>query len=293
MQKDTKILQLVSWTAGAIENLAINPSDQDNKQLIIKVDKTLQDISIWVTQNDNSEYYIGVTQLSEDFATEQSCWNTYKEKLSQTNQDTIRQYSLHCYDITENLAIIIEKMVYLKQNKIINMFYLSLTVAMILLLLVIYFIRTYIHLQMKKHAIHDHETTLFNHKYFSSELKSSCARAIRHKYPLSIMQIEIEGFEKGSTQYDKHAKLDILKAFGTLMYSLVRDGDLPSRYDENHFLILLPYTNEENALLFEKRIRQAMMQDDCIISENIKLNFTLTEFDKEETKEEFVKRALK
>jgi len=115
---------------------------------------------------------------------------------------------------------------------------------------------------------------------------------VRHEYSLSLLQVEIEGFEKGSTQYDKNTKLQTLKAFGTLMLSLVRDGDLPSRYDENRFLILLPFTNKENALLFEKRIRQSMMQDDCIISEKIKLNFTITEFDKEETGEAFIQRSL-
>ena len=145
---------------------------------------------------------------------------------------------------------------------------------------------------MKKHAIHDHETKLFNKKYFLAELKSSCARAVRHEYPLSLLQVEIEGIEKSGTQYDKKTKLHTLKAFGTLMHSLVRDGDLPSRYDENNFLILLPFTNKENALLFEKRIRQSLMQDDCIISEKIKLNFTITEFDKEETGEEFIQRTL-
>jgi len=209
------------------------------------------------------------------------CWSNFKT-----------DGNVQCYDVSNNLAIVVEKMVYLKQKKIINVFYISLALGMILTLLTIYLIRTYIHIQMKKHAIHDHETTLFNKKYFLAEFKSSCARAVRHEYPLSILQVEIEGFEKGGAHYDKNTKLHTLKAFGTLMHSLVRDGDLPSRYDENHFLILLPHTNKENALLFEKRIRQALMQDDCIISEKIKLNFDITEFDKEESGEGFIQRAL-
>lgn len=102
----------------------------------------------------------------------------------------------------------------------------------------------------------------------------------------------MEDLGKGSTRYDKNTKLEIFKAFGALLSSLVRTGDVPSRYQENHFLISLPFTKKEDALLFEERIRQSMIQDDCIISEKITLNFAITEFDKEETAEEFIGRAL-
>ena len=64
MQKDTKTVQLASWTNGAIGHLAIDPSEQNSKQSIVKIDKTLQSISDWVKQNDNSKYYIGATRLS-------------------------------------------------------------------------------------------------------------------------------------------------------------------------------------------------------------------------------------
>jgi len=251
------------------------------QQQIETIDKSFNQISLWTQQNNTSDLYIGRTTLVKDLKEVTDCWATFK-----------KQKNVQCYDVSNDLAIVIEKMVYLKQKKIINIFYISLTLGMILILLTIYLVRTYIHIQMKKHAILDLETNLFNQKYFLAELKSTCARAVRHVYPLSILHIEIEGFEKGSTHYDKETKLRTLKAFGTLMHTLVRDGDLPSRYDENHFLILLPFTSKENALNFEKRIREAMMQDDCMISENIKLNFTITEFDKEETGEAFVQRTL-
>ncbi len=291
MQKDTKTVQLVSWTGGAIEHLAIDPSEKNSKQLIIKTDKTLQDISNWVKQNDTSEYYIGSTTLSEDFSKVKSCWSAYKQNLLQGNKDTIIQHSLQCYDLTENLAIIIEKMVYLKQNKMINMFYLSLALAMILLLLVIYLVRTYIYMQMKKHAIHDYETNLFNQKYFMAQLKISCARAVRYKHPLSMLSISIDDFGKGSDTYDTKTKEEILKMIGGLITSLTRTSDIACRYDEDHFSILLPDTEKENASILEGRVRETLEKHDFHISQNLKFKFSTIEFDNEESEEAFVTRA--
>ena len=67
MQNDTKVVRLVSWTSGAIEHLVIHPSDHDNKQIVTDINKNLQQISDWVLDNDDSEFYIGATNLSEDF----------------------------------------------------------------------------------------------------------------------------------------------------------------------------------------------------------------------------------
>ena len=277
MNQDTNIVPQSCWITGAIKH---SNSTGDRRE-ISAINRSFDQISLWVQHNNASDLYIGRNTLAEDFKEVKSCWLASK-----------KEKNIDCYDVSNSLAIVIEKMVYLKQKKIINIFYMSLALTMIFIVLLIYMIRTYIHIQMKKHAIHDHETTLFNKKYFLSELKSTAARSIRHEYPLSILHIRMEGFEKGSTQYDKKTKLQTLKAFGTLMHSLIREGDLPARYDENHFLMLLPFTNKENALLFEKRIIQSTMEEECIMSEKIKLHFTVTEFDKKESREEFMQRTL-
>lgn len=276
MQQDTKIVRKTSWLAGAI--------GKNDAKTVQNIDKSLQDIALWTDNNNDTSLYIGANTLSEDFEKVRTCWTNNKKDLAVV--------SSKCYTLSKSMALNIEKMVYLRQDKIINMFYISLTFGMIFILLIIYLIRTYIRIQMQKNAIIDVETTLFNKKYFLSSLKSMYARAVRHQYPLSTLKVELEGFEEGGVHYDSKNKADTLMAFGTLLHSLVRDGDLPARYDENHFIILLPFTNEDNAHHFEKRIREALMQDDCMISENIKMNFTIKELDKEESSEAFLHRTI-
>jgi len=288
MQNNTNIVRQSSWTAGAIQYLATSQSVQQIQQ----IDKTVLHLSSWVSQNSESKLYIGKQSLSEDFSEVNTCWNTYKSSLTTNDGTMIQQQALECYETTEKLALIIEKMVYLKQKKLINLFYASLTIAMLLILLIIYFVRTYIHKQMKKHAIHDHETKLFNKKYFMAELKMSCSRSARHSFPLSMLRISINDIEKGNKTYTEREKRNIFKVFGILVHSLVRDGDIPCRYDDNIFLILLPFTEEHNANIFKVRIEEALKKDKWLSSKKISFDFNITEFDKEESEKAFIVRSL-
>jgi len=288
MQNDTNIVRQSSWTAGAIQYLATSHSEQQLPQ----IDKTILHLSSWVSQNSESKLYIGKQSLSEDFSEVNTCWNTYKTSLTTNNDTFIQQQAIECYETTEKLALIIEKMVYLKQKKLINLFYASLTIAMLLILLIIYFVRAYIHIQIKKHAIHDHETKLFNKKYFMAELKMSSSRSTRHNFPLSMLRVSINNLEKGNKTYSERVKRNTLKVFGILVHSLVREGDIPCRYDDNHFLILLPFTEEYNTAILKERIEEALKKDKWIGSKQISFDFNITEFDKKESEKAFIMRTL-
>lgn len=288
MQSDTKAVHQVGWIGGAISKLALKPSEQDNQQTIKRIDRSLQEISLWVTQNSDSELYIGADTLAKDFSQVQSSWDRYKQKFSKHDNDAMKKQLIADGHLIDDFSIVVQKMVYLKQNKIINMFYFTLIVIMILMLVSIYLIRTYIQHQIKKHAIYDHDTKLFNKQYFLSELKTSCARSVRYKSPLSILSISIDDFGKGSEGYDEKTKEHILGMLGGLITSLTRTSDVACRYDEDHFSILLPDTEEENALILERRVREVFEKHDFMTKPELKFRFSTVPFNYEETAEAFI-----
>ncbi len=291
MQSDTKAAYQIGWIGGAASNLALNPSDEENQQTVKRIDRSLQEISLWVTQNSDSELYIGANSLSKDFSQVQSSWDTYKQKFLEHDNAAMKKQIIEDGHLVDNFSIVVQKMVHLKQNKIINMFYITLTVIMILMLLSIYLMRAYIQHQIKKHAIYDHETKLFNKKYFLAELKTSCARSVRHKYPLSMLSFSIDDFEKGSVKYDEKTKNHILKMLGGLVTSLTRTSDIACRYDEGHFSLLLPDTKAENALILEGRVRKTLEEHDFTTTPEPKFKFSTVQFDYEETPEAFTART--
>jgi len=294
LDADTKVLRHAGWLEGTAMTLAIDPSDQNNQQLVKHIDDALQKLSVWVTQNNDSKFYLGAQTLSKDLLNVTTCWDTYKQKLSTHNTETaIKQHHLNCMDSVKNLTIIIENMIYLKQKDFINMFYWNLAILMIITVLLIYLVRAYIHQQMKKHAIHDHETKLFNKKYFCAELKTSCARAVRNQSPLSMLSISFDGFEKGSKRYDKKTKEHVLNMLGELITSLTRTSDVASRYDENHFAILLPDTPEENALILEGRVRETFEKHDFGVTPKLHFKFATAHLNYKESSEAFRARTEK
>lgn len=288
LKNDTEAVRLSSRVGGMIQNIALNPKSTDAPQTILEIDKIFQSISDWTEQNNNSVYYIGSQNLLKDFSDINTCWNIYKEKNKQNDSVLTQQNSSTCWQPIDDFAIIVEKMVYLKQNKLINMFYISLSITMILMLLLIYFIRVYIHKQIKKHAIHDYETKLFNKKYFLSELQTSCARSVRHHYPLSILSIGIDDFK--NEKYNKKTKEQILKVIGGMITSLTRASDVASRYEEDRISILLTDTESNNALVLEGRIREAFEKHDFGVTPQLDFKFATSQFNIEETPEAFVSR---
>ncbi len=283
MKEDTKIIRQSSQLAGNIEHCSLNgvspqrPSGQ--------IDAAIADLSAWVKQNSHSEYYIGGATLLEDFQSVAQCWGNSKKSIS-TNENNAAK----CYETADSLALTMEKMVYLKQNKIINIFYGSLFLTMALLLLAIYLMRGYIEQQLRKNSIYDLPTKLFNKNFFQAELKKSCSNAQRHDAPLSLLCVEATNFDdKG---HDKKSKEDILKKIGGLLITLTRSSDIACHYDENHFVIILPGTALEGTAILEQRVKQALEDHNFGVYPALLFKTTSVQFDGTETPEALTKRAL-
>jgi diguanylate cyclase (GGDEF)-like protein len=187
------------------------------------------------------------------------------------------------------MAVNIEKMVYLKQKKIINVFYISLLIAMMLALLTIYLVRVYIHKQLKKHAIHDHDTHLFNQKYFLAELHTTVERAKRENNPLSMLFVSIDNFSTG--QYDDKQQKHLAQKIAHILSIITRDSDLVCRFDNNHFTILMALTAKGEALHLEKRIKDALEAYDFHTMPKPEFSFNTTQFENSETEESFIARS--
>ncbi len=177
------------------------------------------------------------------------------------------------------------------QTSLSNIIYITSALSVLFALYSIYFVRLYIEKQMKKHSIHDHETHLFNQKYFLSELHSTFSGSIRHENPLSLLFVSLNGFTEKT--YDKKTKNNLMKELGELFTSVTRNSDISCRYDENHFAVLLPLTDRVHALILENRLKEALENYDFKVSPEMKFSFVTTEANAEDTEEAFIARTLK
>ena len=289
IQKDTKMVKKIVLTNNTIEQFSCSKSAKEKQALIKNIDIEIKKLKTLFSEKNLHQIDI---RASESFSQLLSCWDIRKksflkgEEVSTTSKD----YQ-SCNSKIKLSIFIIEETLEVKQNKMMNKLYLSFLILIITMLLLIYTVRAYIHYQIKKHAIHDYETKLFNKNYFLSQLKTSCARSVRYKYPLSILSISIDDFREGTKRYDEKTKEHILGMLGGLITSMTRTSDVACRYDEDHFSILLPDTEEENALILEKRVREVFEKHDFMAKPELKFKFSTVPFNYEETPEAFITRT--
>jgi GGDEF domain-containing protein len=283
MKEDTKIIRQSSQLAGNIEHYSLNRVNPQTPNG--QIDAAMSNLSAWVKQNSHSEYYIGGATLLEDFQNVEKCWDGYKKSIGTNENETAK-----CYETVDSLALTIEKMVYLKQKRIINIFYGSLFLTMALLLLAIYLVRVYIEQQLRKNSIYDLPTKLFNQNYFLSTLKNNSAKSIRHKHPLYMTSLLAE--ESGDAEQKSDSSSDaLLSVLGGLITSVVRESDTPCYWGENLFMILLTDTDEDGAHIFEKRLRQKLETHDFMTAKPLRFRFATIQYDGMEKTEAFVARA--
>jgi diguanylate cyclase (GGDEF)-like protein/PAS domain S-box-containing protein len=107
-------------------------------------------------------------------------------------------------------------------------------------------------------SITDGLTGLFNRRHFYSLAQKDLERALRNKGPFSILLIDIDDFKRINDAYGHHAGDSLLKEVADLMRKTFRLMDTCFRFGGEEFLVLLPDTNAENAIVAAERFRSRL-----------------------------------
>tara|TARA_R110002111_G_scaffold28736_5_gene60893 strand:- start:213 stop:845 length:633 start_codon:yes stop_codon:yes gene_type:complete len=98
-------------------------------------------------------------------------------------------------------------------------------------------------------------TRLSNRYQFEKKLNIEYLRAIRFSEPLSLVALDLDNFKPVNDLYG-HAKGDlVLIEVANIIMSNIREIDLSARWGGDEFMILLPNTSVEQAVVFANKIR--------------------------------------
>ncbi len=107
----------------------------------------------------------------------------------------------------------------------------------------------------KKLTITDDLTSLYNFRYLREFLGFEISRSLRYNTPLSILFIDIDNFKNVNDTKGHLVGSAVLVEIGEIFKSMVRDKDAIVRYGGDEFVIILPETSTEGALVLAKRIK--------------------------------------
>jgi len=99
-------------------------------------------------------------------------------------------------------------------------------------------------------------TELYNHRYFCDTLTEKVKMGNRENKPVSMIFIDIDYFKQYNDTHG-HQKGDyVLRKIGEVIKTGVRKEDITARYGGEEFAIILPNTNEEQAIDIAENLRK-------------------------------------
>lgn len=111
--------------------------------------------------------------------------------------------------------------------------------------------------ELRRQAILDSLTGLYNRRYLEEFLRRELARAEREETPLAILMLDIDHFKNFNDTHGHRAGDAVLIELGRLLRESTRDGgDIACRYGGEEFVIVMSNTSREVALRRADEIRK-------------------------------------
>jgi len=101
-------------------------------------------------------------------------------------------------------------------------------------------------------------TGIYNNRFFRELLDIELSRTKRQNYNLSLILVDIDHFKKFNDNYGHLAGDFVLSEFSKNMTANLRKYDTLARYSGEEFVVFLPETDEEGALVVAEKLRASV-----------------------------------
>jgi diguanylate cyclase (GGDEF)-like protein len=104
----------------------------------------------------------------------------------------------------------------------------------------------------------DSLTGLFNRRAFEKKINEEFERSKRYHNPLSVLILDIDNFKMINDTYGHHGGDAALVKISETLRERTRQSDFPSRYGGEEFVLVLPETDQDNALQVASKIHESI-----------------------------------
>jgi len=115
--------------------------------------------------------------------------------------------------------------------------------------------RVQLYQEVQRLANQDVLTGCFNRRHFMALAAQEIQRCLRYKRPLSLLMMDIDHFKGFNDQYGHQTGDEVLRNLVILCQKQLRNVDTLGRYGGEEFVVLMPETPAEGAMLASERLR--------------------------------------
>lgn len=114
--------------------------------------------------------------------------------------------------------------------------------------------------RLRRRSVRDALTGLFNHRYLEDTLARELHRARRNASAVSLMMIDVDGYDAFCKQHGVDAGELVLEAFAGMLQSSFRGSDVCCRWQPHRFAVLLPDADIDDSLRRASAVRTLLSQ---------------------------------
>jgi diguanylate cyclase (GGDEF)-like protein len=124
-------------------------------------------------------------------------------------------------------------------------------------------------------TITDDLTKLYNYRYLMQYLEADVKRCLRYKKKVSLLFIDVDGFKRINDTFGHLVGSQALAEMGQVFRRIVRETDVVGRYGGDEFVIVLPETPLNGAMVIAERIRKKV--EECeFVAQNLSIRLTVS-----------------
>jgi diguanylate cyclase (GGDEF)-like protein len=109
--------------------------------------------------------------------------------------------------------------------------------------------------ELRHRALHDDRTDLLRPAAFEQRLVEHFSAAERHRLPMALVLIDLDGFGRVNKDYDHTVGDRVIARVGAAIRAALRAEDVAGRLGGDEFAALLPYTGRIDAAHAVRRLR--------------------------------------
>jgi diguanylate cyclase (GGDEF)-like protein len=128
--------------------------------------------------------------------------------------------------------------------------------------------------RIRKMAVTDELTALFNRRHYFDQLSTEMDRAKRYGHEMSCVILDLDFFKKVNDEYGHPAGDSVLREVADILKSTCRTADTVARIGGEEFVVILPETGIDGALRTAEKIRSEIERTPIVIDGDTEIRVT-------------------